>query len=207
MRNCHYKVTLHFNKYANDVDWHIDYDKPTPSIDAPNPCYISYLYDKDMEMPVQINGELHKDSLVTARILTNDWYPYDAPSNMYYTPEAKNNTPWNGFLSLKNTEGRVNVGKPGDGYAYNINKKFYEDNERGIRQYNTTISDAPQGTPSEGQYRVIKNEDGRIGITIIMPLYTRAKNLYADTGYTGNNPYPAYQRKATVEIKAILYDP
>lgn len=206
-RNHHYKLTLKFNKYANDVDWHIDYDKPTPSIDAPNPCYISYLYDKDMEMPVQINGELHKDSLVTARILTNDWYPYDAPSDMYYTPEAKNNTPWNGFLSLKNTEGRVNVGKPGDGYAYNINKDFYESKGRGYRQYNTKISDVPQGEASDGQYRVIKNEDGRIGITIIMPLYTRAKNLYADTGYTGNNPYPAYQRKATVEIKAILYDP
>lgn len=206
-RNYHYKLTLRFNRFANDVDWHIDYDKPTPSIDAPNPCYISYLYDKDMEMPVQINGELHKDSLVTARILTNDWYPYDAPSDMYYTPEAKNNTPWNGFLSLKNTEGRVNVGKPGDGYAYNINKDFYESKGRGYRQYNTKISDVPQGEASDGQYRVIKNEDGRIGITIIMPLYTRAKNLYADTGYTGNNPYPAYQRKATVEIKAILYDP
>lgn len=204
MRNCHYKVTLHFNKYANDVDWHIDYDKPEPSIDAPNPYYISYLYDKEMCMPVQINGELHPDSLVTATILTNDWYPFNAPKDMYYWQEAEKNTPWNGFLSLRNTLGRVNVEGT---LKYDANKEFYDSNNRGWRTFETTASPTPYGDDKDGYYTVQKNEDGRMGVTIMMPLYTRAKNLISSTGYTGNNPYTAYQRKATVQIKAILFNP
>lgn len=203
MRNCHYKVTLHFNKYANDVDWHIDYDKPEPSIEASD-SFVSYLYDKEMEMPVQINGELHPNSTVYAEILTNEWFPHEAPNWMYYTEEAKNNTPWNGFLSLRDTEGRVTVG--GAGWDYDINKPFYVEQKRGWREYKTQPSDKPYNEDNAGAYRVIKNEDGRMGVTILMPLYTRAKNLYKDTGFTGNNPYPAYRRKATVRIKAIIYD-
>lgn len=35
-------------------------------------------------------------------------------------------------------------------------------------------------------------------------MYTRAKQMVISSGYTGNNPYVAYQRRATVEFKAQL---
>jgi len=38
-RNYHYKLTMKFNGYANDVDWHIDYERE-PGIIIPNPYYI-----------------------------------------------------------------------------------------------------------------------------------------------------------------------
>lgn len=54
-RNHHYKLTLKFNKYANDVDWHIEYEEPKPGIEVPNPYYISYLYNRTMDLPIKIN--------------------------------------------------------------------------------------------------------------------------------------------------------
>ncbi len=33
-----------------------------------------------------------------------------------------------------------------------------------------------------------------------LPMYTRAKQLIKTTGYTGNNPYVAYQRRSEVKI-------
>lgn len=53
-RNHHYKLTLKFNKYANDVDWHIEYEEPEPGIEVPNPYYISYLYNHSMMLPLKI---------------------------------------------------------------------------------------------------------------------------------------------------------
>lgn len=55
-RNTHYKLTLVFNKDANDIDWHIDYDyipKP-PEIVAPSPMLISYLSNLSLNIPVSI---------------------------------------------------------------------------------------------------------------------------------------------------------
>ena len=37
-------------------------------------------------------------------------------------------------------------------------------------------------------------------------MYTRAKQMITTTGYTGNNPYVAYQRKAVVKITTKLKD-
>lgn len=47
-RNYHYKLTLRFNNWANDADWHIVYEEPTPSVYTPNIYYISYLYNQDL---------------------------------------------------------------------------------------------------------------------------------------------------------------
>ena len=58
-RNHHYKLTLKFNKYANDVDWHIEYEEPEPGIEVPNPYYISYLYNHSMMLPLKILSLIH----------------------------------------------------------------------------------------------------------------------------------------------------
>ena len=38
-----YKLTLKFNRFANDADWHIEYEEENPDILVPEPYYISYL--------------------------------------------------------------------------------------------------------------------------------------------------------------------
>lgn len=121
-RNFHYKLTLRFRGHANDVDWHIDYNED-PGIHAPNPYFISYLYDHSMMLPLKIKGK--PVGKLTAEIIENNWKPYQAGSEFsYYTGEvytmsgnptatssanAQLNSPkikdgpWNGFLSLITT--------------------------------------------------------------------------------------------------------
>lgn len=78
-RNYHYKLTLCFNGWANDVDWHIDYKKETQELRFPHPFYISYLYDHMSMIPMEFDAP--QDAVikeVKARIIKNDWYPSSA---------------------------------------------------------------------------------------------------------------------------------
>lgn len=97
-RNTHYKLTLVFNKEANDVDWHIDYDyvpKP-PEIVVPSPMYISYLSNQSLNIPVTVyyDKDLISVKTLTARIVKNDW---GGVNHKYYGTNTELN---NGFLSL-----------------------------------------------------------------------------------------------------------
>lgn len=73
-RNHHYKLTLVFKGYANDYDWHIEYDRAKAPITIPNPYYISYGYNESLELPITVQGEI-VDNKVEATILRNDWWP------------------------------------------------------------------------------------------------------------------------------------
>lgn len=218
-RNYHYKLTLKFNGYANDVDWHIDYT-PEPDIYIPNPYYISYLYDKSMTLPVQVTGEM--EGTLTAKITENDWMPYDyenqksAPTSQYYAPGSLNydytQKLYNGFLSLRNTGHTVTVGgKESASGADAFNKNFWDTAHKGDRSYNITPG-TYESDEGDGEYKVEykKNEDNTEDKNVRIfniPLYTRAKNLVKASGYTGNNPYVSYQRKAKVEFTAKLKNP
>lgn len=98
-RNTHYKLTLVFNKDANDPDWHIEYEytpRP-PEIMVPSPIYISYIANQGVSIPVTIYYDKDKAAVesVTATITDNDWgfagHKYD------YTNQEN----YNGFLSLE----------------------------------------------------------------------------------------------------------
>ena len=54
-RNCHYKLTLKFKNFANEADWHIEYEEPEPGVMTPEPYYISYLYKHSMMYPIKVN--------------------------------------------------------------------------------------------------------------------------------------------------------
>ncbi|MDE5791329.1 MAG: hypothetical protein K2H96_08890, partial [Muribaculaceae bacterium] len=73
-RNYHFKLTLCFNGYANDVDWHIEYDRDKPPYSMPGEYYISYGYNEMTEFPITVSGTL-KDGIITAEIIENDWGP------------------------------------------------------------------------------------------------------------------------------------
>lgn len=245
-RNYHYKLTLKFKNYANDVDWHIEYEEPKPGIEVPNPYYISYLYNRTMNLPVKINtagGELVS---LEANILTNNWaphgaytgssdqldyaywYDYEAVSQKEFSynaypvdiprdeRERNFDNPWNGFLSLRKTRATILTTLPvpddNDGSIIKIkdNKEYYEATgdhpdhaSRGKRIYVQDSQEQHESDDADGVFTLEENKAEKT-INVSVPLYTRAKQMVISSGYTGNNPYVAYQRRATVEFKAQL---
>lgn len=221
-RNHHFKVTLCFKGYANDVDWHIAYDQ-SPKIIGPTPCYISYLYNQSMEYSFNVvGGKLKK---LTAQIPVNgvtkrSWHPMEGQvkpddPDVYYDGDTNDPGPWNGFLSLRKTTeaeyGTVTEGYgSGNAATYTLNKvKFYGSSNYdptnnnvynlGYREYDVT-----EGTHEEeaGTYSINEVANGVWSIKI--PLFTRPRVMVSQTGYTGNNPYIAYNRLSQVEFKATV---
>lgn len=100
-RNAHYRLTLVFNKDANDVDWHIDYDyvPQPPEIVVPNPMFISYLSNRELQIPVTVyyDKNLATVSSLRADIIENNW---GYPDHKYYGKESGASLK-NGFLSLE----------------------------------------------------------------------------------------------------------
>lgn len=208
-RNCHYKLTLKFKNFANEADWHIEYEEPEPGVMTPEPYYISYLYNHSMMYPIKVNTGGRKIEYIKAEILENNWAPYNASSDIYFTG-APNGVaaPWNGFLSLhKTTETVLYENKIGSNELY-----YNTDPKRGEREYKDFV--LPEGITSkefttdvshpDDKYRVEKHPTEANTYNIYIPMYTRAKQMISTTGYTGNNPYVAYQRKARVKITTKL---
>lgn len=208
-RNCHYKLTLKFKNFANEADWHIEYEEPEPGVMTPEPYCISYLYNHSMMYPIKVNTGGRKIEYIKAEILENNWAPYNASSDIYYTG-APNGVaaPWNGFLSLHKTTETVL-------YPDEItnNETYYKkDPKRGEREYKnfilpinkTSEEFTTDGSHPDDKYRVEKHPTETNTYNIYIPMYTRAKQMISTTGYTGNNPYMAYQRKARVKITTKL---
>ena len=210
-RNHHYKLTLKFNKNANDVDWHISYEEPDPGLEVPNPYYISYLYNHSMMLPLKIRtgGTGVGIKQIEARILDNRWAPHNPNSDFdYYEPADKPySDQWNGFLSLRGTK-YLNV-------KADNNKDYYEKHKRGERTYIPENAELPKAdeikwyettTDSVSDGKCFIRNEGDSVYHVQLPMYTRAKQLIKTTGYTGNNPYVAYQRRSEIKIVVTLTD-
>ena len=208
-RNCHYKLTLKFKNFANEADWHIEYEEPEPGVMTPEPYYISYLYNHSMMYPIKVNTGGRKIEYIKAEIKENNWAPHNASSDIYYTGALNGvDAPWNGFLSLhKTTETVLYADKIG------TNEQYYNTvPKRGEREYKDFILPdgkisedfTTAGSESDDKYRVEKHPTEENTYNIYIPMYTCAKQMISTTGYTGNNPYVAYQRLARVEITTKL---
>lgn len=252
-RNYHYKLTMKFKGYANDVDFHIEYNVPTPSIHV-QPYYISYLYNHSMMFPVTLHTGDNRVTKLQAEIIENHWYPEGAQggtssSDVYYSDgivDQAKDYQWHGFLSLRETKATVinldgsgandkvsKAKKTEDNGKYgNRNYHYYYDNLRHSREYSdmsdgdTHYLDKRDSDPmtqiipkeyseknDKGDYYTVKMtrepivqdpERTENVYTIHVPMYTRAKQLIKANGYTGNNPYVAYQRRAVVKFTATL---
>lgn len=79
-RNRHYKLTLQFKGYANDYDWHIDYDEEAkPGTIAPDTAYVSYYYNQTHTYVIRSTPRPgYKLVAVDAVILKNEWRPDNA---------------------------------------------------------------------------------------------------------------------------------
>lgn len=233
-RNTHYKLTLKFKGYGNDADWHIDYEEH-PGIYITSPQYISYLYNKSMMATVKIVGEIEPGTTLHAEIVgttseTNGdranetfWRPWGNGTEEYPDPKEASNPgseggdyywkgevhvdgPWNSFLSLRKTELLVISDGTDDVASNATNKKYFIDKKKGTREY--AIEQGPH--ESDDLYRVeyTKNIENSVKERIFyIPLYTRAKVLFVRTGYSGNNPYVAYPRKAKIKFWANIKNP
>ncbi|MDE5877586.1 MAG: hypothetical protein K2H47_08870 [Muribaculaceae bacterium] len=260
-RNYHFKLTLGFNGWANQPDWHIDYEQPEPGIEVPPVFRVSYLYHQKSELPIRILGECTN---LTVTITENNWAPYDsAASNApYFVPPSEPITTltpnpvyafkWNreaylnpeymkkhrysdgterdsvdcafGFLALylpnrntttvsqsfsatANNELRNNYSK-----VYNINSEKYSKVSEGKRWF--TGKDLEVGshgpTDDDNSYEVKVVYDNNKELlnqkTLMLPVWTRAKTLIAESGFSGNNPYEGYERKAVLHIEATFAD-
>ena len=212
-RNCHYKLTLKFKNFANEADWHIEYEEPEPGVMTPEPYYISYLYNHSMMYPIKVNTGGHEIESITAEIIDNRWAPHNAnpaaaPPIYFSEMDKEGENKWNGFLSLHKTTMTVLPAHPGQ-LSEESNKEYYEDPpKRGLREYKkfTVGEHTTSGSLDVDTYRVEKHSTEANTYNVFIPMYTRAKQMISTTGYTGNNPFVAYQRKAVVRITTKLKD-
>lgn len=210
-RNHHYKLTLKFNKYANDVDWHIEYEEPDPGIEVPNPYYISYLYNHSMMLPLKIRTGGKTIQEIEAKIVDNRWAPNNPDKDFAYCEEMDlpYQNQWNGFLSLRRTKDLVLPNQ--NPITVTSNQAYYEEHKRGERKYIEGIALPKEGESQsygddEGDGKYIIENEGDTVYHLQVPLYTRAKQLMKASAYTGNNPYVAYQRKAEIKIVVTFTD-
>lgn len=112
-RNYHYKLTLKLRGFANEADWHIKYEEPTPSIFTPDPYYISYLYGQNVEYPIRIlTGDALNTSryILRAEIIENPWWPYDENTGGYPNLYLGTGDDYEGFAWMK---GALEANVPG----------------------------------------------------------------------------------------------
>lgn len=166
-RNYHYKLTLMFNGWANDVDWHIDYKKDNrPPLRFPRPFYISYLYNHNSMIPLEFDADTTVSiTKIETSIVENNWVPegctYGLDLKLNYSdikgsqpgpsdwgkfyrylndPDIINKHPWNGFLSLKKPLHPQVIPEPEDlshTAPSTLNKAYYEGQGYGSREYNS----------------------------------------------------------------------
>ncbi len=281
-RNHHYKLTLRFNGWANQPDWHIEYDEPDPGLFVPDTWYTSYLYNQRSMLPIKLSGTC---TSLTLEITENNWCPYD--ESTYKTPDLWDSqqnastitttwpttTPLNspvdnydfvwarqtmtsggtgrpalngrvhpelGFLALvvpgdKPTDIPNSIfssGMPGaDGKDHEFNEgtaaltaaaKVY-DNQKS-RTFST--QDLEMYIAEDGRYKGItknnkpgKNNEFQVnpvedtkGIqapnqrVVVVPLWTRNKDIITGSGFSGNNPFEAYPRVANIRVTATFIE-
>lgn len=187
-RNHHYKLTMRFHGNANDVDWHIDYTPESDILYAPDPYYISYMYGQSMNLPLFISGNIKPGDQIIAKIVENGWGPADdAVRNQMYNNVILDKSvedPYSGFLSL------VPITNP-----------VFDPN--GTREKNQIKNHWPDISTRTIGYNELKDNIEKNG-AVNLPLYTREKQIVPTTGFTGNNIYPQYMRKAVIEISGTI---
>ncbi len=223
-RNFHYKLTLKLRGNANEYDWHIDY--VDDGFDIPNPWYISYLYNHTATMPFKYTPPKgYKVIQLTAKILENPWYPADGA-----IPDGEREAPYinnlnkqvgNGFLSLRYKDKTVvtldEAGYPelqGGKFSYTdhvkgpiLNNAYFLGEDPSSSKINRSTREyyfdgRPDETNKEDEaYSYTKEGDK---YTFYIPLFTRAKVLVKQTGYSGNNPFVGYERHARLQITAKI---
>lgn len=126
---------------------------------------------------------------------------------------------WAGFLALQVEDHLTSTLLPGEWNtptALENFKKSYYANHQNVRKY--TKEDLEFSIPFDpskdnqpiskivgsgnNRSEVTRASDG--SITVAIPMWTRQKTMLGVSGFTGNNPYETFQRKAMVKIEATF---
>lgn len=141
------------------------------------------------------------------KIDANPWYtanPSRRPFIAIDGNQVRNEGVAFGFLSLKRPHGNI-IGRNDITVAAGATDLVYtadwKERLLGVRYYKCDQQGEFESDDNDGVYRI--KIDRGIGsspskTTMYLPLYTRQKNLYKTTGYTGSNPYTTGQRRAQV---------
>ena len=239
-RNYHFKLTLGFNGWANQPDWHIDYEQPQPGIEVQPEFRVSYLYNQKSELPIRILGTAGATiEKIDVNIIENNWAPYDpktktvpdsvtdrSPNEMYafrWNKAAYESMPYMvngkqvayyGFLALHLPERSRDSEVIAKDYGLESNQEleaYYISNHEGDRSFvgdELSIGDHELANGDDSySVKPVLDEVGEPienQRTLMVPVWTRAKTLIRDSGFSGNNPYEGYERKAKLEIKATF---
>lgn len=228
-RNYHYKITMCPRGYANDVDWHIDYYEKS-GFEYKDPYYVSYLYNHDSTVRFRYTPpEGATIDHLDAEIIENNWWPSDPKASYNTDAQAEQSKGelypaghkyagrikylGNGFLSLRETSKPVikfsDLGVSSYKWAtVEANKSmndnyFYGDESKGLKdssQRRYWADGRNDGTAKEA-YSVRKLGESYM---INFPVFTRAKNLIKDSGYTANNPYEGASRHAKIKVTVFF---
>lgn len=157
--------------------------------------------------------------------LQKPWTVDGSKHTTYSAQELKDGAPsmvtpiWAGFLAL-NVEGN----SPEDLKPYLLQdrsysadyddlKKYFYEHKQNYRKFSSedlafswNEGDSIQKVVGTGNNKctIFKAPDG--SITINLPTWTRPKSMLGISGFTGNNPYDTYQRKAIVKLTATYKD-
>ena len=230
-RNHHFKLTLGFRGWANQPDWHIEYNEPDPGIEAPD-FDVSYLYNTEHTYSFKLKGIVKS---VEMRIIENNWAPYQ-PQTTPGVPEVPAQTvgdfQWNrdayttgpsGFGALNGVKapylGFLALQMPNTHPNIIDNKTYGKDGMKALENYYygrsgsgnrlnqsyrkfTNFNEGKHGT-GLNQWTVNKIDENTIMMHV--PMWTRNKSMISTSGFSGYNPYEGYKRKALVEITAEYY--
>lgn len=140
------------------------------------------------------------------------------------TPESQLTNPtWFGFLALAVP---INSGLPdkniverqfSDGSTAQDDLKKYFTTNNGVNSWNTGSQEKRVFNESQLKYDGPENGAFYTGLNgwqvtkvdedskmLMVPLFTRNKSMIIGSGFSGNNPYDSYQRKAVVRIKGTF---
>lgn len=190
------------------------YDPSDPDSVPPQTVKSTSIYEKDF----QWNRPVYMGT-VSGTVADRNYYSLQSPKSRngqtdvtYAEPEApKKVTPiWAGFLALQVPDKLDATLLSGENYANGRQKlkDYYYNNHQNYRTFtkeNFTFSSWAAGksvttTVGSGNNacEITKAADG--SITVNLPMWTRPKSMLGVSGFTGNNPYDTYERKAQVRI-------
>lgn len=174
-----------------------------------------------------ISFDMDPMDIKSYRAYDNNYKKENTYPNNYQVEKLRGKTKYlgNGFLSLRATKEATvitwdNTKIKGNSYSqdetFMNDRYFYGDGQGKILGTQTDIpkinrcereyhfDNTPDETNTGEESYEIKKQPGSNALMINLPVFTRAKNLVKQTGYTGNNLYELSERMAYVLITVTL---